>query len=258
MWLCTMLVHPFARADAVADWNRTALDTVIRSEPRAARQLDAMAIVNIAMLEALNFVRGHFRPRFVVASPGIEGVSLDAVAAAAAHHVLVNSYPSRKAALDAALGRSLEALPSDDAVRSGVILGASIAATVRAGTSADEAQPEDDAGEINQVAHLSPPGNALSWNALVSGLIASRSLAPDESARVHALASIAAAEALLAATHLPRRCAECIAAASVAYVLASELGGVTIETATSDSDREAGRGIARFVLGRYYGRVGKP
>ena len=272
VWACTMLAHPLSRADTVADWNRIALDTIAQSEQRPEYRLNTMATVNVAMFEAVNFVRGRYRPRFVVGSPGIDGLSTDAVAAAAAHHILVNSYPKQEAALDAALRASLDALPADQARASGVITGASIAAVIRAVTSDGGLLTRDDrdagppavrahwSGErkVALVVRFSSLANPLGWNPIVTELIAVRALALDESARIHALASIVAAEAYFIAVDAPDRCAPCIAAASVAYILASEAGASGSESKAVDTHREIGREIARSALRQYYRPLGEP
>ena len=281
-WVCTALVHPLARADAVADWNRIALDTVVRSDQRLEHQLDTMAMVNVAMFEALNFVRGRYRPRFVVGSPGIQGLSVDTVAAAAAHHILVSSYPSQRAALDAALSASLDRLPADHAKASGLIEGASIAGGIWAVMSEGGASElsrkrtapfaKDGRNSGARATRAYWPGNAaavqpagtgslanpLSWNSIVTELIAVKALGADQRARIHALASMVAAEAYLTASGNRDRCGPCIAAASVAYVLDSELGAEAAEGETFDADRETGRAIARSALHEYYRPVGEP
>lgn len=297
VWVCTVLAHPFSHADVVADWNRIALDMVVQSGQRLEYQLNTMAIVNVAMFEAVNFVRGRYRPRFVVGSHEIHGVSMDAVAAAAAHHILVNSYPNQEAALDTALRASLDALPADHARASGIIAGASIAAGIRAVTSSKEGAGElsregassappalrqdaiaarlkywlpETAGQFHPTAPATPDGalltrvhfsshaNPLSLNRIVTELIAVKALALDESARIHALASIVAADAYLIAVDTPNRCALCVAAASVAYILASEVRAGGSESKTFNTDREIGRAIARSALRQYYRPVGEP
>jgi hypothetical protein len=101
---------PPAVADLVADWNAIALDTVLASERHAGRAAQAMASVHVTMFEVMSFVEGGYTPRYLVKPPAPLGKSGAAAAAAAAHHVLSELYPERRAALDAALERSLAAL----------------------------------------------------------------------------------------------------------------------------------------------------
>lgn len=272
---CTVLVHPLSHADTVASWNRIALDTIAQSEQRPEDRLNTMATVNVAMFEALNFVRGRYAPRFVVDSREIRHVSIDAVAAAAAHYVLVNSYPSQEAALDAALRASLDALPDDHARTSGVITGASIAAVVHAARSEspggallarDEREADSPAsrirwsgdGKVAQAGRFRSLADPLGWSPIVTELIAVRVFALDESARIHALASIVAAEAHVVSMDNRNWCAPCIAAASVAHILASEVGASGSEIKALDPDREIGRTIARAALLQYYRPLGQP
>lgn len=318
--VCTVLAQPLSRADAVADWNRIALDTMVQSDQRPEYRLNTMATLNVAMFEALNFVRGRYPPHFVVGLPEMHGVSMDAVAAAAAHYILVSSYPNQEAALDVALRASLDALPADHARASGVITGASIGAVIRAVTSSEEGDGElsrlgstsvpadwrqdktatrlkpwllETTDQFHRTAPISPHGalltrddrdastpasrarwsgerkvaqvvrfwslaNPLGWNPIVTELIAVRALALDESARIHALASIVAAEAYFMAVDIPDRCAPCIAAASVAHILASEVGASASESEAFDTDRDIGRAIARSALRQYYRPLGQP
>lgn len=270
-WACTLLAHPLSRADAVADWNRIALHTMAQSAERPERRLNTMATLNVAMFEALNFVRGRYHPRFAVGSRGMDGLSLDAVAAAAAHHVLVSAYPDREAALDAALGAFMDALPGDHGRASGAIAGASIAAIVRAGTSTDEGTSEFASikpwlpaaswsleAKVAQAVPFGPRADPLGWSPIVTELIAARFPALDESARIHALTSIVAAEAYFIALDTPERCAPCIAAAAVAHILAAEVGEGGSGSTAPDADREIGRALARSTLNEYYRLRARP
>lgn len=79
-------------ADTVADWNDVAMDVVVRSGQHPGQALRAVA--------------------------------------AAAHHVLVELYPNKKAALDAALQTSLDSIQDASSKTSGVVLGNSIGAII--------------------------------------------------------------------------------------------------------------------------------
>jgi len=128
--VCALLVHPLSRADAVADWNKIALDTVVQSGQPLEDKLRAMAMVHVAMFEALNFIQGRYTPHFIVEPPRLSGMSIEAVAAAAAHHVLVDLYPEQGAALAAALRTSLDGSPGPRATTTDVTTGANIAALI--------------------------------------------------------------------------------------------------------------------------------
>lgn len=192
---------PISRADAVADWNRIALDAVTQSSRSSAQALAALATVHAAMFEALNFVEPRYSPRYTVASRGQPGTPGDAVAAGAAHHVLRELYPVRSAALDRALKRSLSAISDQQAAFAGAIAGRSIAQIVWAVRTSDAGgasrRPAAAAFErVNGRAHWDADVRGL--NAEVAGLIASKRLDAVDGARLHALASAAAARAMTA------------------------------------------------------------
>src|SRR5690349_21882241 len=102
----TLAHTPIAVADAVLDWNEIALARV-----SAARQLppDAartMAIVHVAMFDAINAIERRYRP-YSYDGPPIEGAALDAAAIAAAHATLSRLFPAEVQSLDAAYAASL-------------------------------------------------------------------------------------------------------------------------------------------------------
>jgi hypothetical protein len=313
----TLLVHPLSRADAVSDWSRIALDTVVQSEQRLEYQLRAMAMVHVAMFETLNLIEGRYTPHFVVSSPKLRGISIEAAAAAAAHHVLGHLYPHQSAPLAAALDTSLHALADHQAVASGVVTGTSIAAVIcalratderinessiaqrnvalprRAPTPglelwlpkrADQFRPKDsvavqatlwtrDADDANPLvvrgsgirADLETEGgrvwslpSPLSWSPLVAELIAIRGLSPLDSARIHALASMAIADVYGATRDAQYPCAPCVAVAAMAAILASEFGAGGNDSKTINVDQELGRQIGRYAFQHYFRPLAEP
>src|SRR5882672_1103128 len=94
---CALLVCPLARADAVADWNKIALDAAIQSDQALEYKLRAMAMVHVAMFETLNFIHKRYNPHFIVkSSTKLDSMSDDTTVAAAAYHVLVDLYPFQR------------------------------------------------------------------------------------------------------------------------------------------------------------------
>jgi hypothetical protein len=83
----------FAAADVVTNWNSVALDAIRVSNttpPMAARNL---AILHASIYDAVNGIRGTYKPYFVTGmAPG--DTSMEAASAAAAYRVLVTLYPS--------------------------------------------------------------------------------------------------------------------------------------------------------------------
>jgi hypothetical protein len=122
---------PAAPSDVVLIWNEAAL-RAIRADrtppPQAARHL---AMVHVAVYDAVNAVNPTHRfYRFPSAVSG--PTSPEAAAAVAAHRVLLELYPTRVDACDAALDATLAAVPDGDAKTAGVELGQAVAEKVLA------------------------------------------------------------------------------------------------------------------------------
>lgn len=98
-----------ARADEVLDWNQVTLDTVRAlsiNPPRAAR---ALAMVHLAIYDAVNGIDREYEP-YHVEKRAPPAASRRAAAAMAAYTVLVALHPGRRAQYDAALRRSMNAI----------------------------------------------------------------------------------------------------------------------------------------------------
>ena len=118
-----MSIPSVARADVVIDWNQQVFAI---GGPQIQRTL---AMVHIAMFDAINGIDPSYRPYLVLPS-GPPGASAEAAAAAAAHGVLVRLFPAQKAALAAALSASLAAVPDGDSKSDGVQYGDFVAGTL--------------------------------------------------------------------------------------------------------------------------------
>src|SRR5258706_835461 len=119
--LLLAIVAAPAQADTVADWNRIALDAAARSGQPLEYNLRAVAMVHVAMFETLNFIQGGYEPHFIARSPEpLDGMSIEAAAAAAAYHVLVELYPFQRPAFAATLKNSVHAFPGSQATANGV------------------------------------------------------------------------------------------------------------------------------------------
>jgi hypothetical protein len=128
--------HAFA-ANIVVEWNATAIATALAAGQGPLPQTRSMAIVAVAVNDAVNALSRRY-PTYDVTAPAVAGTSIDAAAAGAAHRALSTLYPSQAAALDAALAASLAAhavSPSDP----GLSFGASIADQILALRSNDGA-----------------------------------------------------------------------------------------------------------------------
>ena len=96
------------RANVVTDWNATAI-TVARASADPVI-LRTIAMVHIAMFDAVNSVTPAFHP-YAISLPG-GGASPEAAAAAAAYGILIRRFPGQKPALDVALASSLSTIPA--------------------------------------------------------------------------------------------------------------------------------------------------
>ena len=96
-------------ANVVVEWNAIAVDAPPPAVvgPAHARIL---GYVHAAIYDAANGVDRRYAP-YAAAARAPAGTSAEAAAAAAAHGVLVRLYPAQKATFDAALAKSLQAIP---------------------------------------------------------------------------------------------------------------------------------------------------
>ena len=117
--------------DVVLQWNRLTL-RAIKAErtppPIAARNL---AIVHVAMYDAVNAVHRSHQP-FLVNATAEPGASPEAAAAVAAHCALLSLYPRYTPTFDSELDASLESVPDGPGKSDGVNLGHSVAEKVLA------------------------------------------------------------------------------------------------------------------------------
>jgi membrane-associated phospholipid phosphatase len=110
----------------VLRWNDVLLDAIRADRtapPLAARN---MAIVHIAVYDAVNAIYQTHEP-YAVKRQGPREASPEAAVAAAAHRTLVELFPLQRASFDAALEASLADVPDGPAENKGVALGRSVA-----------------------------------------------------------------------------------------------------------------------------------
>jgi hypothetical protein len=115
-----------ARADVVIDWNNELLDAIRTdrtSPPKAGR---AMAVVHVAVFDAVNGILGGYTP-YHVSAAAPPGASPEAAAVAAAHQALVALFPAQQATFDAELATSLAAIPDGSAKTAGIAWGEAVA-----------------------------------------------------------------------------------------------------------------------------------
>ncbi len=139
---------PRRRGDAaswIRAWNRIAIDAsgidhtpVAPGESRVfgeqlgpGRASRAMAIVHIAIFDAVNAIAGGYRS-YTRIPRARAGASVQAAIATAAHDTLVALFPSQAAELDARLAEALQALPRGRPRSDGAALGRRAAAAILA------------------------------------------------------------------------------------------------------------------------------
>jgi hypothetical protein len=124
-------------------WNNVAIDAsgldhtpVPAGDPRVfgeqlgpGRSARAMAIVHIAMFDAINAIEGGFQS-FTGIPRVHDNTSVDSAIAQSAHDTLVAMYPSQKAAFDEELAEDLSDIPNSLAKIRGIFLGRVVAAAI--------------------------------------------------------------------------------------------------------------------------------
>ena len=129
-----------ANADVIMDWN--ARGDAIAAEKQVLLQTRVMSMLHIAMFEAVNAIERRYAPYRLTLSAD-RSTSKEAAAAAAAHDVLVSTYPDQEAALDAALAASLSGIPETEEKAKGIALGKEAAAGVIALRANDGASAQE-------------------------------------------------------------------------------------------------------------------
>jgi hypothetical protein len=117
------------RADTVLDWNVIALKTTAAAPFNPPLESRNLAIVHVAMFDAVNSIIGEFHS-YAVEFGAPNGASPDAAAATAAHFVLVQLYPAQQAVLDAAYATSASGIPDGAAKTDGIAVGEAVAAKI--------------------------------------------------------------------------------------------------------------------------------
>jgi hypothetical protein len=128
------------RADAVLDWNRTAIEAVVAAKQPPPMTTRSMAMVHAAMFDAVNAFDGRYAPYRATPKPPA-GAMPQATAAGAAHAVLVRLFPEQKESLDAALAASLAASEANGDATASAAFGSGIGAAMVAARMDDGTAP---------------------------------------------------------------------------------------------------------------------
>src|SRR5712691_6912359 len=83
-----------AHADVITDWNDKVVAAGVQARQAPFVHTRSVAIVHVAMFDAVNSIDRRYTPYRVQVSPAA-GTSREAAAAAAAHFALVRLYPDQ-------------------------------------------------------------------------------------------------------------------------------------------------------------------
>ena len=121
------LLATLAHADAVTDWNQTAIRAAASIGISTGWQSRIVAIAHAAMFDAVNSIERQYTKYAVEVSPPA-GASAEAAAITAAHAVLTQLVPDQKNMLDAALTTTLAKVADGAAKDAGAAVGREVAA----------------------------------------------------------------------------------------------------------------------------------
>ena len=156
-------------ASWVRRWNQIAVDAsgLDHTPPSAGEEREfqenygpgrasrAMAIVHIAMFEAVNAVDGGYQSYLGLAAAP-PGVSLKTAIAKAAHDTLADLYPAQASRFAAELAYDLDHVDDGIAKDAGLVLGRDAAAAILARRSADGAQHSEPIVDVDYVTGDAP------------------------------------------------------------------------------------------------------
>jgi hypothetical protein len=113
-----------AQTDMVLDWNAHAANAIVGvAGLRPERGLIRLAMVHVAVYDAVNAINGYPFQSYGVTPNVVSPASPEAAAAAAAHDVLLALFPAQQADLDAKYSASLTTIPDGPAKANGISVG---------------------------------------------------------------------------------------------------------------------------------------
>src|SRR5437870_6690268 len=126
-----------SQPDQVIQWNRTLLQILQTpgAQPATLHPTRSMAIVHLAIYDAVNAIRGGHAPYLVLHAP--RNVSPEAAAAAAAHTALLSLFPNQQSVIDAKFQDSLSQIGGGAHVREGIRVGKEAANAILAARADD-------------------------------------------------------------------------------------------------------------------------
>ncbi len=115
-----------ARADVITDWVNITVGVIRNTRTSAPQASRALAMVQVAVFDAVNGTVGGYNPYFVTGAAQA-GASPDAAALGAAHKIAVTLFPSQQPFLDGEFGDSEGAIPDGAAKTLGLAWGEAVA-----------------------------------------------------------------------------------------------------------------------------------
>src|SRR5207237_3151997 len=112
-----------SQPDQVIQWNRTLLQILQTpgAQPATIHPTRSMAIVHLAIYDAVNAIRGGHAPYLALHAP--RRAAPAAAAPAAAHAALLSLYPNQQSVIDAKFQDSLYQIGVGARVRQGIRVG---------------------------------------------------------------------------------------------------------------------------------------
>jgi hypothetical protein len=114
------------RADVITDWVNITVGVIHNTKTPAPQASRALALVQVAVFDAVNGIAGGYHPYFVTGTAPV-GTSPDAAALGAAHKITVALFPSQQAFLDGEFGDSEGSIPDSAAKTLGLTWGEAVA-----------------------------------------------------------------------------------------------------------------------------------
>jgi hypothetical protein len=134
-----MLSAGGTKANVITDWDANAVAVV----PPTAAGLREMAIMHVAMFDAVNSIARRYHP-YMVQPAASEATSQEAAATAAAADVLIVLHPAAAAQIQAASASALAAIPEGKAKTDALALGQAVAEKILSVRSKDGANAPED------------------------------------------------------------------------------------------------------------------
>jgi hypothetical protein len=150
-----------AFANVITDWDAKAVAFVAPVAPAASGQRQ-LAMVHIAMFDAVNSIERRYRP-YLVQLTVPKTTSQEAAAAAAAANVLTGLHPNLATEIRAALTSYLAAIPDGDAKTDGIKLGEDVATKILQARANDGANALDGYRPKTKPGAYVPTPITVSW-----------------------------------------------------------------------------------------------